>query len=78
VSERRAAGFIPAVVDHDYRYGHRGGRKVIAATADATNAEWLLSTPAGGYVGSAAQEKEQAESGKDRDPAKVKEALGVK
>jgi WD40 repeat protein len=45
---------------------------------DAKDAEWLISTPGGGYVGSPAQEKGQAKAGKDRDPAAVKEALGVK
>jgi WD40 repeat protein len=53
-------------------------RATLAVIPGATDAEWLISTPGGAYVGSAAQEKELAKTGKDRDPAKVKEALGVK
>jgi hypothetical protein len=53
-------------------------KATLAVFPDAKDAEWLISTPGGGYVGSAAQEKEQAKTGKDRDPAAVKEGLGVK
>jgi WD40 repeat protein len=53
-------------------------KELKATLAVFPDGEWLITTPGGGYVGSAAQEKEQAKAGKDRDPAKVKEALGVK
>jgi hypothetical protein len=44
-----------------------------------TPMEWVLRTPEGAYVGSPAQEKIYAATGDHtRDPAKVKEALGMK
>ena len=49
-----------------------------ATLAVFPDAEWLIWTPAGAHVGSAAREKEQAKFGKDRDPKAVKDALGVK
>lgn len=40
--------------------------------------EWLINTPEGEFVGSPTAEKIYSKPGRDRDPTKVKEALGVK
>jgi WD40 repeat protein len=55
-------------------------KATLAAAAGAKDKlpEWLIQTPAGEFVGSPAEEKAFAKPGTDPNPAKVKEALGVK